>query len=46
MVRTLGNVEVVSHRLNSSVIEWSDDKGAVASIVVFFYYICRKKRQI
>ena len=23
-----------------------DDKGAVASIVVFFYYICRKKRQI
>ena len=22
------------------------DKGAVASIVVFFYYICRKKRQI
>ena len=23
-----------------------NDKGAVASIVVFFYYICRKKRQI
>ena len=22
------------------------DKGAVASIVVFFYYVCRKKRQI
>ena len=31
---------------NKNINDKLSDKAAVASIVVFFYYICRKKRQI